>query len=760
MRRRRRSGADRGRRRLVLALAAPGLILISYLCLALSPYPELGAFLKRPYSARVLDRDGGAMYVSAVQGIRREWVDLADLPDLAVAAFIRAEDRRFWFHPGVDPISVARALVEAAGGRGSGSGASTIAMQLARMVHPRGKGAASKALEAVDALRLVARLPKRRVLELYLSNLPFGRGAEGLRSAAFAFYGKPCENLDAYESAILAVVPRRPEAFDPIAHPEAASEAAYRSFGTWKALTRGGTEDLKGLFLSCARSAGPGVQPFAAPHFCLEHGLPLANAENRWTVRASIDPKAQAVLERSIRLKAAPYREQRLTNGAGIIIDNRSGEVLAYSGSIDFLDAGELGQNDGVLARNQPGSTLKPFLYAMAFEEGFGPATILPDLPMEFGSRDVYIPLNFNNRYHGPVRLRVALASSLNVPAVYVLERLGVRNFCDYLIGLGFKSMEGQRDSVGVGLAIGNAEVSLLELARAFSALPSGGFPARVRFDRTAKETGAARKGGRRDGELPAIDPYAAALVCSILSDQSSRFLGFAAGETMELPFPAIFKTGTANQYQHVWALAATKSLTVAIWMGNFKGQTIIGRTGSGIPAQAAAACLTALTEKAEDFDPPAGAARARICALSGEAATEACAATLEEFFRPGEAPGPCSYHSLSLGRIVTNYPRQYASWLDSGGRAGELGPAEGAPSIVRPNDGSLFYVDRSRPLASQSIGIEVWGDTSALRLLYDGTAIGLSPEGRALVQLEPGEHALMLMRGDSRLQAVSFRVE
>jgi penicillin-binding protein 1C len=440
----------------------------------------------------------------------------------------------------------------------------------------------------------------------------------------------------------------------------------------------------------------------------------------------------------------------RVSNGAVLAIENETGKVIVYAGSASWFDDAASGKIDGVQIRAQPGSCLKPFLYAMALDAGFSPAVVLPDLPTVFGSDEAYIPINFNRRFNGPVRFRVALASSLNVPAVYLLERLGVSAFEDYLISLGFDSIAETRGSHGTGLALGNAEVSLEELVRAFSAFPRGGRPADLRWfeDEPAStdDVGTSR-------ENATMSSYAAWMIADILSDRSSRFIGFGPAPTLSTPFVSMFKTGTANQYQHIWALGATRRFTVGVWMGNFSGETVIGRTGSSIPARIASALLTALegsqgstsgdSSALVSAENPAGPApavteEAEICVLSGMTAGPFCAGVTRERFLYNKVPTPCSWHTGS-GLF---YPAEYQSWLAERFRTGTA--RQGGGMIRMPVSGSVFYADPGLPPEAQALRVETAGFAPDTLVYLDGAVQGsLNYAGVYILPLYRGRHTI-----------------
>ncbi|MDT8287994.1 MAG: transglycosylase domain-containing protein, partial [Elusimicrobiales bacterium] len=429
------------------------------------------------------------------------------------------------------------------------SGASTVSMQLARRIAPAGYGMRAKIIEAWNALRLELRLPKREILELWLNTLPLGANVEGIASGSREYFGREAEVLSLEESALLALIPRNPRRYAPAAGNSEARDAALTL------LRRAGYNADSAAVTAALGEAEERAQvagyPFLAPHF-VRLAASRYRGRGESPVATTLDVKLQRLLEDAVASRVASAAEFRIGNGAAVALSSQTGEVLAWTGSADFFDSESRGQIDGVRIRRQPGSTIKPFLYALALESGMTPATLLPDVPLAFGGEAVYTPENFSATYHGPVRLRVALASSLNIPAVYTVTRVGVAPFVERLLALGFDSLEAQRESVGSGIALGNAELSLLELTVGFSVFMREGvyLPPRL-FPDEPKEPG-----------RHVIDPAAAFLVRDILSSEGGRIPGFGSSSILNTSFDAMFKTGTSNQFANIWALGATEKLT------------------------------------------------------------------------------------------------------------------------------------------------------------------------------------------------------
>jgi penicillin-binding protein 1C len=713
------------------------------------PYRDLAAFLARPHSIRFYDRYENLVQIdSPGEGLRREFIPLDELPAEIPAVFLAAEDRRFYWHPGVDAPAALRAFSQNLRAGRTLSGASTVTMQLARIIAGKAgggkRGLAAKTLEALNALRLESRFSKRKLLELYLNSIPFGFQTEGVASAARNFFSAEPAALTPAEICALAVIPRNPAAYNPFTKPEACAAAA-------RALA-----ERAGLFQADAWEPPRGrrfVYPQYMPHLVRhvsglidlresrEHSAGSAGRSSPYeygrpaAVILSANLALQLYAEDLLAAAVRRHAQSRLTDGAVIVIDNGSGEVLAWVGSADFSS----GQIDGVLVPNQNGSVLKPFLYALALEEGFTPSDVLADIPSSFGGERVYIPQNFNNRYNGPVLFRTALASSLNIPAVRLLDQLGAGAYIGFLRAAGFALP--RAEEAGLGLALGNEAVSLAELAAAFAVFPRDGdyMPLVFEKDRAA------------DVRVRIMKPDTARLICSILSDSAARRPGFGNGRSFRTPFPAMFKTGTANQFQNIAAVGATPGYTAAVWMGNFSGETVIGRTGSSVPAVIARDLLVRLQGRVQEpFREPAEWIKAPVCALSGAAPGPFCPVVIDEYIPLGSVQGECGWHRG--GPPV--YPAEYQAWFLGAGREGTL-DYEAAPlEIVTPQN-DFVYVG-----AMTGIPVEVNGGAEAeLEAEYDGKVYRVQRPFRFSVPYLKGRHTLTVSCG-GETRTVTFRCE
>ena len=748
-----------------IAASAAAAFLLCWLVMKYSPYPQLNQFLSRPNSIRYYDRNGYLLQITPLeQGLRRE--RLGEIPKYVKDIFVFSEDRRFFTHSGVDSLSLFRALFQNTAQGRRVSGASTITMQLARLIADnsspvKDQSFFQKIKEAVNAFRLEARFSKDEILELYLNSLPFGYNTEGTASAAKTFFASELSALSPSQVFVLAVIPRRPSLYNPVENPDlciAAAAELHRRFinnkkfiSSWSLFKQMDERDFHFAVSSAKRFA----YPFEFPHLIRSiNNLFLSSGSYPSEIHLSVDLALQHFLENKIAGAAAQYYSSRLTNGAAIVIENETGEILAWVGSADFFNAQAAGQIDGVLALNQSGSSMKPFLYAMALEHGFKPADVIADILMTFGESELYIPRNFNERFNGPVLFRAALASSLNIPAVYLLYRLGVRNYANLLLSLGFDSIENSANDAGLGLSLGNAPVSLLELVRAFSVFPRDGLYLPLTWQKTDE------KPEKEERRIYSKDT--ARIICSFLSDPGARTIAFGRGRNFITEYPAIFKTGTANQYQSIVALGATKRYTAGVWMGNFTGETVIGRTGSSVPAAIARETLDFLENAGGNanmnFPEPENWVTKRVCAVSGMMPHEACLSVINEFVQPEETGVFCTWHRIADGKSVTVFPAEYQSWFTSVQRQGYLDFSSRPLEIINPRSGFVYL---SGPgIGSGEIPAEVTGgEGDILHVTHNGSSFRINRPFVFYLPRIRGINTLHVQNGDEE-NTVTFTVE
>jgi penicillin-binding protein 1C len=494
---------------------------------------------------------------------------------LVTSALIAVEDRRFRYHPGIDPIAVARAARDNLRARRVVSGASTITMQAGRMLRREpARSLSAKLADAALALRLELWHSKEDILGLWLTRAYFGRGAHGVGQASLAWFGKPPTDLTMAEAAFLVGIPQRPA--------RAPDQLIRRQQHVLQAM-----ESTGAISSAVAADASSQTLRFAAPPnfraLAAHLAIPLSGA-NRGDTQTTIDFDLQRGVQALAAGHLAGRQEEHMGNVAAVVIENETGRILAYLGSADYFDEHALGANDGVRMLRQPGSALKPFVYGLAFQKGMiGPDTILRDEETPFVEAGAaFSAENYDRRYHGLVPARVALASSFNIPALVLTHELGPSAVLQTLQAQGFESLNRDPEHYGVGIALGNGEVTLLELARAYAGLGRPELPLVHAIPGKALLPNA-------ESEL---HPETGNLLLDILSDPLARAPGFGRGGPLELPFPLAAKTGTSKDYRDNWAVGVTPAHTIAVWAGNFDGtpmRSVSGVSGAGMLMQAIA---------------------------------------------------------------------------------------------------------------------------------------------------------------------------
>ena len=738
-------------RRFASAIAAGIAPLVMLAAWIAWPLPEAMLAPSVAPAVTVADRNGIPLRgTRASDGTRARWVSIAELdPDL-ITAFLAVEDRRFYAHHGVDWRAVARAVRDDLRARRIVSGASTLTMQTARLLAPSDRDAAGKLAQALWALRIERHLTKQQILEQYLNRVHLGQGTIGVAAATALYFDASPADVSVAQAALLAGLAHAPANENPFASLVRARRVRARAITRMRAAGNVGEADAARA-LAEPLIARPAGTPFLAPHFTTRvlqwaEDSALATSATLGSggvLRTSLDLELQSALEAEVRHTVQVLGDRGVREGATVVLDNRTGEVLAWVGSPDFW-ADTAGQTDMVVSPRQPGSALKPFVYGLAFDRGFTAATVLPDVAREYQtSVGLYRPRNYDHRFHGPVRIREALGSSYNIPAVETAERIGAGSVLGVLRAAGFASLHRSADYYGLGIALGNGDVTLLELANAYRALGSGGLWRPVRW---RPASGPASEPGRR-----VISARSAAIVLDILADDEARVPGFGISTPFEFAFPVAVKTGTSRHFTDNWAVAVTGRFTVAVWVGNFSGRAmegVSGITGAG-PLLHRAVLETAKRYAPGAFiaPPEAGDVSVRICRLSGMRAGPDCP-TADEWFIPGSEPADeCDWHRH--GEVTM--PAAYTEWLATERGAGTRVVANVAASpagfrIVSPLDGDRYSVPPSVDARYSTIALRAAGARSAVRWSVDGRPFA---DGR--LALVPGPHLIEAEAGGQR---------
>ena len=688
-------------------------------------------------SLKITDRHGSILRETlSAEGGRTTWLDDDELSASVIHALVEVEDKRFFSHPGVDVLALGRALWQNLLAGRVVSGASTITQQLVKIRFGYPRTIFGKLQEMLMALRLERHFSKQEILTQYLNRVSFSNQAYGIESASQLYFGKSASHLSFAESVFLVGLVQAPSRFNPYRH---FLQAIERHQSLLDLMYQRKTLDETEYQLARQEKIRlvPYKANFKAPHFCniiLERLAQEAGEtpaiQEITEVKTTLDVYLQELVEEIVAARIDELDTYNVTNGAVMVLDNYTGDILAYVGSKDFFDDAISGQVDGVLALRQPGSTLKPFTYQLALERSYTPATLLPDIQEYPAAPRSFLVENYDRKYHGPVRLREALACSYNIPAVRVLETIGVEALYQRLQEFGFSSLRELPSFYGPGLTLGNGEVTLFELTRAYSTLARQGA---YLSERAILEVKSNSQIEIRNSQSPAqlFSPRVMYLLTHILADRQAGVAAFGENTPLMLPFQTAVKTGTSKDYRDNWTIGFTRDYTVGVWVGNFDGtpmRKVSGITGAGPIYRDVMLALYRDHSPAPLLDsPPTGIVTARICPLSGKLVADDCPHGIEELFLEGTEPTePCQMHQVywvdardglltdpdsphAVKKVFLQFPPLYQSWAHSMGyptHPTSYSAYAGVPEehentqrqqsirIVHPNDGDVYAID------------------------------------------------------------------
>ena len=704
------------------------------------PFPKKRLKPAPVVSLSLTDRSGTLLReILSEEGGRCQWVGLEDISPHLVKATLAAEDRHFYLHPGVDPPAIIRALYQNVRHGQIVSGASTITQQVVRNIYRRNRTLFTKLHETWMAIRLERTLSKDRILVQYLNRIYYGNQAYGIHAASQLYFDKPPSDLSLAEASFLAGLPRSPSIHNPYSRFDQAKkrqehildqllERGYIPQVQWK---RAKNEALNLI---------PAIRNFRAPHFCefILQQIPISRRRMLSKIRTSLDYVLQEKIETLVADHTQSLEKHNISNAAVIIMDNRTGEILSMVGSRDFFDDRHDGQVNGAVSLRQPGSTLKPFTYGLALERGMTAAEILEDRDHYFPTpQGSYSPQNYDERFHGKVRLRQALACSYNVPAVALLDRLGTDLLFQKLKQMDFRSLDKSPIHYGVGLTLGNGEVTLLELTRAYAALARGGIYADDRSILECLDSQDKRIAlGEKEKPRRIFSPDIAFILTDILADKDARVPAFGYLSSLNLPFSCAVKTGTSAEFRDNWTIGYTPRYTVGVWVGNFDATSmfnISGITGCGPLFKD----IMLLLENNNTEIPVPRAdhlIKTSICPLSGMLATKNCPGAMEDIFIEGTEPQDfCPIHT---GTVIAEAD------MPSGDKKFQ---------IAFPRDNDVFKMDPVLRRSFQRIKLktDVPGKAGVelVEWWVDGRKIGAAPPPFSLFwDLKPGLHKIEAM--------------
>jgi penicillin-binding protein 1C len=667
-----------------IAIATVGYV---YIGQQLPPAHELWGRQIEWVSSRIYDRDGALLWeLVDPHGGRRTRVTLDQVSQHLIDATVATEDETFWEHRGFSPFAIARAVYQNLRAKEIVSGFSTITQQVARnlLLSPEERSQETlsrKTREVVLAIEIERRYKKDQILEIYLNENNYGNLAYGIEAAAQTYFQKPASDLNLAEATLLAGLPQSPAIYDPFVNPDGALARqkdvlrlmveATLDGNLSPGITQAQADAAAAEMAARIQTLTPPRSDIPAPHFVqyvrqqleADFGPDLLYRGLGLRVYTTLDLDLQRIAEREVQAGVANLAERDVTNGALVALNPSNGEILAMVGSVDFNDESIDGQVNVALRCRQPGSAIKPLTYLAAFEGDWTPSTLIWDVRTEYSNppNAPYVPVNYDEKYHGNTLLRAALANSYNVPAVKALDYVGVPALLDMADRLGVVSLRHPEQHCpeypydeplyhGLSLTLGGGEAKLLEMAGAYAVLANGGVripPTAIRHIESTKGDLIADYRERPGGRV--VSAQHAYLITHILSDYAARCPAFGCPNTLQLDDrPAAAKTGTTTDYRDAWTIGYTPELVTGVWVGNSDNTPMINTPGSrgagpiwkGFMTQALVNVPPSL------FQRPDGIIEQEICADSGTVPGPHCPNRRMEVFSQDQPP-PDARHDL-----------------------------------------------------------------------------------------------------------------
>lgn len=747
------------------------------------PLPHALQAEAKSQSIRILDRNEKLLYEKRQNDFgSQDFLEFNKIPDNIIDAVLAIEDKAFYSHFGINPKSIVRAAWQNYSAGKIVSGGSTITQQLVRSrLKPEKRGYLYKAKEALLAIKLETRLSKEEILEAYLNGAYFGHQAYGIQAASQIYYEKNTAELSQAESAFLVGLIQSPSNYDPYRNFESAKERQTRVIDAMS-ITAEQKDELK----SEPIKLGSGRIDIKAPHFVMWI-IDKYGDINDTEIRTTLDLELQMEIEQIVERHLKQLEDKNVSSAAVVILDAKTGELLTMVGSADYFDVEHDGAVNVAISNRQPGSALKPFTYALALKNGDTAATTIADIETQFFTQDgnPYIPRNYDYGYHGLVRYREALANSYNIPAVKVLEKVGVENLLHFLQKAGLTTLNQTPDHYGLALTLGDGEVKLLELAQAYGMLARGGktLPIKTLLDEKTED-------GKR-----LLDEKIAWLITDIIDDDIARLPEFGEGGPLEFSFPVAAKTGTTRNSRDNWTFGYTSSRVVGVWVGNADNTPMRGTSGiTGAGPIFHDSMIVAMSNQPQvPFKKPEGIIEREICTLSGKLPTEYCPHKMMEWFIHGTEPknyddlytpieldtrnsllaGQDCPEEFTEAEIFVLFPPELKTWARENGWPSA--PTLYSPlclptevktgswlTIEKPNQGESFLLDPMIPDENEKIILSASAsdDIEEIEWFINGKSIGTTtpPSFRLEWPPEKGLH-IISAEGNKEKSTISIKV-
>lgn len=700
------------------------------------------------YSTVVLDNEGKLL--SAFLSKEDKWrlkTSVTEVSPFFTKAIIEKEDKYFYYHVGINPFAIFRAVFSNITQKRRVSGASTITMQVVRLIYPNDRTYFNKLIEMIRAIQLELHYSKDEILGMYLNLIPFGSNIEGVKAASYLYLGKHPSKLSLAEALVLSIIPNKPS----LLRIGATSPNLQHFKNKWldyyqqkavfapKEIAYAKTENV-----ILYRKAFDRKAPHLSERLAAEQALPYIRSTIEWSWQQQVEKQLSNYLQRLVTMG--------VKNAMAMVIDNRTMQVKVYCGSANYRNTFDGGQVDGIRAIRSPGSALKPYLYALNIEKGkLNPKQMLYDIPTDFGG---FRPENFDDTFVGQVSMRDALQLSLNIPAVKTLDEYGLKNFLIDLKKARFSSIKQNEDKLGLSVILGGCGVTMEEMTKLYACLANGGKYQELVYTTTTAAT---------DTEAETLlDSASCYIISDILSGIQRPDFPNNFDFTFRLPKIA-WKTGTSFGKRDAWAIGYNPSYTVAVWLGNFSGESIAELSGAAVATPLLFQIFNTIEKNRPWFKLPQNITYREVCSVSGLPKNDFCRATQLDLFvrdvpikqkcqhlkkvwvNPSETLSYCNYcfdRNIAVQKEYLNYPPAYLTFLQTNGLPYNQVPPHNLAckharthqelAIVSPRNKGVYYIETNK---SQEIELKatVSIETNFVYWYHNNELVGKHPAHKSV---------------------------